>query len=356
MQTLNPLQFAAEKAELESFCKVMSLEREEALPALRNLKVFLNTEGYLNFEKLDGGDNNAPILIFKLIDFNKIPIGVLKREPNSLRAEKRMTALDEMRSNGFEQLPYILKDIKGNYLVKLGEASFSCIEYLEPDSDQSNSFEQMFMLASSFHAYSKKSSLTEELRSKSLDKYSNENTSRLDRELLKWNPSIFETGAWQNCVKCASYFTSQEFLKIYNSLPSQLIHGDITPNNTITSKGKSFFIDFDSVKTDIRLLDFATFSGWSFLENYLTLTENDKLLSCIQTCYGNLEEMEKDNFHSIVLFRRCYVLEWSLSELKQALDCKDLKKEQQFGSILQGTIREINEICKRIPQIKKIID
>ena len=49
------------------------------------------------------------------------------------------------------------------------------------------------------------------------------------------------------------------------------------------------------------------------------------------------------------------MLEWSLRELKKALCDKDLQKEQEFGNILKGTIREINEIYKRIPQIKKVI-
>ncbi len=355
LQTENTLQLRAEEAEVESLCKVISLERKEALPALRHLKDFLNIEGTLNFEKLNGGDCNTPILISKLTDFNKIPMGVLKHEPNSVWAEKRMKAMDEMRSDGFDQLPFILKDIKGNYLVKLGEAFFSCIEYLEPDSDQSYSIEQMFMLTSSFHSYSKRSSFTEALMTRALDTYCNENISHLDEKLIKWNPSIFESEAWKDCVKCAAYFTSQDFLNIYNSLPKQIIHGDITPNNTVISRGKFFFIDLDKVRTDVRLFDFATFSGWSFLEEYLTLTENDRLFTCIQTCYGPLEQVEKDYFHIIVLFGRCGVLEWSLRELKQALHVKDLKKEQRFGYILKGTMREINEIIKRIPQIKKII-
>ena len=266
-----------------------------------------------------------------------------------------MKAIDEMKDNGFEQFPYILKSIKGNYLVKLGEAYFSCIEYLKPDFDQSSSIEQMFILASNFHANSIKNSSTESLRSRALEKYSDESIYHLEPELIAWNSSIFATEAWINCVKSAHYFTSQSFLKIYNSLPTQLIHGDITPNNTIISKGKSFLIDFDKVRTDVRLLDFATFSGWNFLERYLSLTEEDRLSSCIQKCYGALEEIEEEYFPLIVLFGRCGVLEWSLRELKQALCDKDLQKQQQFGNILKGTIREINEICKRIPQIKEII-
>lgn len=69
-----------------------------------------------------------------------------------------------------------------------------------------------------------------------------------------------------------------------------------------------------------------------------------------------LEEIEREHFHTMVLFGRCGVLEWSLRELKQALYGKDMQKVQQFGNILNGTIREINEIYNRIPQIKKILE
>lgn len=344
------------KVEIESFCKVVAVEEEEALAALQNLKLFINSEDSLSFCKLRGGDCNAPILISKLVNFDKIPLGVLKYEPDISWAEKRMKALDEMRKNGYDQLPQILKDIEGNYLVKLGESFFSCIEYFEPDSDQSSSIEQMFMIASRFHTYSNRSSWTEELRSISLDNYSNENSSNLDLKLIQWNSSLFKTEAWQNCVKCAQYFTSQSFLKIYNRLPVQLIHGDITPNNTIISQGRSFVIDLDKVRTDVRLLDFATFSGWSFLEQYLKLTEEQKLFSCIQMYYGNLEVAEYEYFSLIVLYVRCCVLEWSLRELKHALNNDNVEKEQQFAKIFKDTIKEINEIYKRIPQIKEILN
>ena len=77
-QTLNPFKSILEKTEFESFCCVIPLQKKEAWVALQNLKVFLNTKEFLSFETLNGGDCNAPILIFKITDFQKTPIAVLK--------------------------------------------------------------------------------------------------------------------------------------------------------------------------------------------------------------------------------------------------------------------------------------
>lgn len=346
--SLNTVDFQLQKIESDSFSQIMPLKGEEATLALKKIKSFLNTHHYLCFARLQGGDCNAPILISKFLDSHKIPFAVLKFEPDGIWGEKRMRALGEMRQSGLDQLPCILKDPKGQYLVSLGESSFSCIEYLEPDSDQSSSIEQMFMLTSAFHAFSKRCPFTDELLSRSIDRYTDENVSTLDPELIKWYSSIFNTEDWANCVKCAHYFTLPAFHTIYDSLPTQLIHGDITAHNTLTSNGKRFFIDFDRMRTDIRLLDFAIFSGWSFLDRYLELVEKGQLVSCIQNCYGPLEEIEYKYFSHIVLFGRCGALKWALRELKRALETKDLQKEQQFATILNGAIREINQIYKRV--------
>lgn len=97
------------------------------------------------------------------------------------------------------------------------------------------------------------------------------------------------------------------------------------------------------------------FCGWTFLERFLTLAEGEKLYSCIQACYGELEENEKKYFSLIVLFNRCGVLEWSVREVRQALHDNDWQREQRFRTILMGTIREINEIYRRIPQLTRLL-
>jgi hypothetical protein len=69
-----------------------------------------------------------------------------------------------------------------------------------------------------------------------------------------------------------------------------------------------------------------------------------------------LEEVEKEHFHHIILLGRCGVLSWALQVLKQALENRDLETEQRFQVILAGTIREINEIYKRVPHMASIVD
>jgi len=367
------LGLSSSKAEMDSFSEVFPQTRMDATCFLRAVKNLLNLECEVRLEKLPGGDCNQAILISKMTDSLKIPFAVLKREPNGQWGEKRMRALDEIRMNGFDQLPKIFKDQNNRFLFEVDQNWFSCIEYIKPDRDQPSSLEEMFMLTSDFHKYARTSSLTQELRSSLLDSYSTEYSTNLDPEVTKRYSAIFEPNSWEICVKCAEYFKSDAFRKIYEMLPKQVIHGDITPFNTIVSGEKPYLIDLDTARTDIRLYDFATFLGWNFLSSYISIEESDKLLgknfldrylsleenskfsSCIQTCYGGLEEIEREYLSLIVLFGRCNVLHWMIKELKEAIQNKDVQKEQRFASILPGAIREINELYHRIPKIKEIV-
>jgi len=361
------------KAEIESFSEIFPQTNMEASSFIRALKNFLNTEFELRFATLPGGDCNKPILVYKFADSQKTPFVVLKRERDSQWGEKRMGALDEIRMNGFDHLPKIFKDKNNHFLFEVDQNWFSCIEYIKPDRDQPSSLEEMFMLTSDFHKYARTSSMTQELQSSLLESYSTETSSDLDPELAKRYSAIFEPKAWETCVKCAEYFKTDAFRKIYEMLPKQVIHGDITPFNTIVSGGKPYIVDLDTARTDIRLYDFATFLGWNFLNTYVSIEENDKIQgknfldrylsleedgkfsSCIQTCYGGLEEIEREYLSLIVLFGRCNVLHWMLKELKEAIQTKNVQKEQRFASVLPGAIREINEIYHRIPKIKEIV-
>lgn len=350
-----PRSFDYEKIEIDSICCALGLDVNEAYASLQNLKLFLNINDHLSFRILKGGSCNAPIVISRISYSQVIPIAVLKLEPKREWALLRLKALEEMRENEFYEIPNIFISSSGEYLVQLGDDFYSCMEYIEPDENSSLTFENMVSLTRRFHMYSY-SCLTEQaLTLRTLDTHSTLNILQLTQELYRWNPSIFFSDSWDICVKCAQFFNTPTFRHIYDRLPTQIIHGDLTPNNVVVSKGHSYLVDFEMLRTDIRLLDFAFFTGWSFLDRYIDLIKNDQFGLTLQFCYGSLEDIEKQYFHLIVMFGRCGVLDWALSELKQALYENDLEKQQKFQGIVERTIHEINTIYNAIPELRDML-
>lgn len=358
---MDSITLTPEENEIVSFCKVMSLETTCVESALLQLKAFLDIKENLIFERLMGGGCNAPIAIYRTENNHRIPVGVLKNESSyeshHLMAENILRALDEMKENGCECLPRILKNSERKCLVNIGGTFYSCVEYLESDPHEKHSLEGMFKLTSKFHAYSKGSSFTNELRDSWPEKfqYSGRCITNLDSLLMQWDPTIFEADSWNECVKYGNYFISESFRQMFLKLPTQLIHGDISCQNIVYSSGQPYFIDFDKTRTDARILDFACFCGWNFLEQYIQLMQENRLLDCIQNWYGDLEEIEKEYFPIIVLFNRFDILGWSVTMLKQSIVAQDAQNIQIFRGILINTISEINQMVSRIPQINELI-
>ncbi len=342
--------------ESESLCRTLSLEQSDVMDALQNLKAFLATDHHLDFEILTGGAFNPPALVSRWDSSNKVPLGVVKLEQEALQAAMRMKTLDTMRNQGCDLLPRTLQSPKGEYLANLGGRWYSCMEYLIAEEKPFISFEEMLRLTSKFHTYSKTCCLTESHFRRTLDYFLEVCSAISDPnpQLMQWDPSIFNTIAWENSVQCTQYLTSPLFRKIYDSLPMQLIHGDIAPHNVIFSSGKPFLIDFESMRMDIRLRDFATFSAEYFLDQFLDLSEKDQLIPYIQENYGELEAIEKDYLPFIVLLERCAALAWRLQVLAQAMSTQDAQKMQELHLHILITLDQINKIC-RLPAIQSQI-
>jgi|GEM_PF-6988062 len=339
--------------EINSFCRVVSGRGEEAIQSVLNIKKFLNIEDRVSFERVTGGAANTPIIVFKHVDGLKIPFVVLKRESELMPEGKhiKIQAMDELKESGCHILPRIFKDTDNNYLITVGNDSYSCMEYLESSSKQTYyPLDQKLKLAQILHSYSINSRWRQELLVTSLETFSNENSANLTEELLRWKPSAFETDAWKNCVKCSQYFASSpSFRDVYNQLPTQVIHGDIHSQNIVFSQGIQYLIDFDNVRTDVRLLEFSTFIGWIDVDPRLKSLGEDELIPYVESHYGKLEESEKQYFYLFLLFGRCCVLEWVLGELKQALCANDLEKAEKLANIFDDTMNFIHQVCTRIP-------
>lgn len=312
------------------------------------VRELFDIDGDIRFERLMGG-TVSPVYIFRSEDNRNIPFGVFKQAKDISFAEKQMQVLTEMTNNGFEHAACILANKGGEYVTKLGKNSYYCMEYLEPDQKSSQwqiSFEEMLELTSRFHFYSKKCAIPDDFQRDKLDECRRCVAYLSDIELKQWDPSLFEADEWEEIVQLGSYFASESFEKIYRHLPTQIIHGDIHRENLVVSKGRPFFIDFDTVRTDVRLLDFAIFSGWNCVDIYLKLLEENNLFTCVQTHYGELESIEKEHYHTIVLFVWINLLAWGLQMLKQYIADQDQEHINEYRDFLANTTKDIQKMLR----------
>lgn len=332
------------------FICLFLLAQAFAQEADQNLKTFFHTDKPLYLEKLSEESFNPPSLVYALEGSFRVPMGVIKFEKDKTSAEIRMQMLDELIHQGCRLIPLVFRGENGNYLIELKGEYYSCMEYLEQEK-KPISFEEILQLTSQLHQYTKGCHLAPSDFRKTLDWFSSMSQIilHLSPQLKNWIPSFFNTSSWERCVRSARYFISPEFREIYDRLPVQVIHGDIVDHNIIySSKGLPYFIDFESMRTDIRLRDFATFSSVNFLDYFLTLFEKDQLEDCLRTYYGELEEIEIAYLPQIVLLERCCALVWSLDELAKALSQQDEKQLKLFFQRTEEAISQINRISQSL--------
>lgn len=312
------------------------------------LHAFFQTNKPLYLQKLSEESFNPPFIVYSLEGSIRVPMGVIKYEKDKESGEIRMQMLDDLIHKGCRLIPQVFRGNNGAYLIQIKEKFYSCIEYLEQEK-RAITFEEMLQLTSQLHHYIKDCHLARSGFQKTLDWFSSKSSVilHLSPQLSNWDPSLCQSPSWKNCVRSARYFISPEFRAIYDLLPVQLIHGDIVDHNIIySSGGRPYFIDFESMRTDIRLRDFATFISVNFLDHFLTLLENHQLADCLRTYYGELEEIEITYLPQIVLLERCCALAWSLDELAKALSQHDGKQVELFSQRTKEAISQIDQISQ----------
>ena len=132
----------------------------------------------------------------------------------------------------------------------------------------------------------------------------------------------------------SQYFASSAFANIYDNLPHAFIHGDNNISNIVVSNEIPYFVDLDSARFDVRLLDLVTLIRFGYLEDYLDLED---FRSFINSSYGefagSLNSLEKEHFHEMVLFTHIEFLSWALTMLEQASTATQISEFQKYVNL-----------------------
>jgi len=315
---------------------------------LETVRDFYFLKDSISLKKLPGGIVNPPIAIFTE---NMLPIGVFKRVLNSFRlAAAQLEVLDKMKSKGFNHLPSLIKNKNNQFLTKIGDNYFYFLQFIPRDENAIIGFDEFLKITIQFHSYAKGFQVYKILKISKLDEYRLRSKVFKDTWFAQTMPNIFKQPIWNKIIKFADYFSTEDFQAIYKKLPVQIIHGDNNQTNVIISSKIPYFIDLDSLRFDIRLLDFASFFRYGGFQKYLELSKNRNLFSYINNFYRNKKERlttyEKQNFHLVVVFSHLEFLSWAMESLKQAKLEGNKQKEDQFLSYIYVYIDQFQKLME----------
>lgn len=306
--------------------------------------------GELIFEELQGGMVNPPIAIFRK---SSPPIGILKAKlGNEQTMAIRLKIISDILSQGFSHLPHILRDKEGCLLTKIGDAFYSFYEFIPADAAPI-SFQEILEITGKFHQKTNNISPPQLLKKTKLDEYLNRCEIFLNPWFKLYHSDLFSDFLWESICKVGQYFASEKFQKLYNDLPFQLIHGDNNQTNIIKSGDNLYFIDFDSLRYDARVLDLASYFRYGGFSNYVNLTENNQLFQTLNQLYGQtagcLLDVEKKSFHKMVVFSHIEFISWAMHSLKKASEEQEqdkIEKMKSYISDYRNQMKHLFEIFK----------
>lgn len=342
---INP-QFSVQKFivynSFEKTCDILS----KATEVITDLYSMPNTT---SFKELPGGMVNPPIAALSIKDEKQQYLGVFKAVKDNLKvAHLQLKIIESMQSNGFKHFPVIFKNKYNELLTKIESVFFYYISFLEPDNAKI-SFEQFLLITGHLHEKAKKNLHHNELLSPKLNEYQLRSHVFVDSCFENYDP-IFKDLIWQEIVSLSQIFLTEGFKYIYENLPRQLIHGDNNQTNIIMSNEIPYFIDFDSLRIDARLLDIASYFRYGGFDNYIQLTRSGELFNYVNSTYGkntsHLTNVEKIYFHWIVAFSHIEFVSWALVKLKKAILSTDKEKAKEFSSYIKVYIDQLREILK----------
>lgn len=298
-----------------------------------------NLKGPLHFEKLAGGMVNPPVAVYSE---KKNLLGLLKIEKGE-RAVQRLKVLSEIDVEKFPHLPTFFRNREGNHLTQIGKHFYSFSEFLAPDPSAVPTFEQMVEMTGKLHKETA-SLQSDFLQISKLEEYRTRFTLFSDPWFKNYNLKIFTGPLWDKVVHLSRYFASPLFRNLYDQLPKQLIHGDNNQTNVVIHNQHLYFIDFDALRIDVRLLDLVSYFRYGGFERYLDLSSQKKLIPLLQERYGLLTATEEQSIPQFVLFTHIEFMSWALKMLKEAVLDGNQTKEEEFGLCLKQYLEQLRRI------------
>jgi Ser/Thr protein kinase RdoA (MazF antagonist) len=221
------------------------------------------------------------------------------------------------------------------------------VEYL-PDATQASCFNEILKLTGKLHSELSKVKCSSNLKNSKLDEYRKRSHLFQDPWFQYYYPDVIQDPIWNYVCQLNQCFCSEKFRILYEQLPSQLIHGDNNQTNIVVSRGEHYFVDFDTIRHDIRLLDLASYFRYGGFDEYIRLSHEGTLVFAMNALYGEkagpLNRVEERVFHTIVAFSHIEFMSWVLENLKKGTIKRNPVKEAAFREYLRIYMEQLRKL------------
>jgi len=302
---------------------------------------------------LAGGVGECPLLVEGGTKEYPIFHGVLKAMNQAEVERQNILSIILLSQSGFLQMARPIPTSVGAWTHGFEGKTYYFSEYLAPDPSSSPpAWNQIVRMLALFHTRARSiGPLTPHVTKMQ------EFLPRISQlEKSGW-PDVglgfFEGARGERLLRAIRYFSSQDFGKKYHLLPRQVIHGDAHIGNTIVKGGVCHLLDWDSLKEDTRLIDFATYFRNGYFEKAVDILSSSEAFQAMLQEYEReglaFTPEEKNLFPQIILFSQVEGMVWCLLEWKNAMEQKNEPRMKMFQDWLMGGRDSVEKLLVYIP-------
>lgn len=166
----------------------------------------------------------------------------------------------------------------------------------------------------------------------------------------------YEYEKWKKYFILAEYFSTSEFRDKYNALPKCVVHGNLRPSSMVMlSDWSATIVDVGMMRQDVRLFDICnTLTCPEYVDEYLSLVNENQVISFMDAYYGKLTDVENLNFQMMMVF--CLINRLSLELGKYHTLLRRRNKIQHLKWWADNTDYALEKCRNKIIKICGVID